>query len=77
MLTAEQIFCLLRVRLHEQIKPALFAQILTELLDTNPKIEQIQAAIFAHVNPALVKKGKRQTTAKTKTCALEKGKMGK
>ena len=44
---------LFRLRLHEQIKQALFAQILTELLRTIPKFEQIQATLFTHVNPAL------------------------
>ena len=38
-----------RLRLHQQIKHALFAQILTELL---PKIEQIEATLFDHVNQA-------------------------
>ena len=39
-------------RLHDQIKHALFAQIMTELLHTDAEFEQIKAALFAHVNPA-------------------------
>lgn len=42
----------IRLHLHEQIKQALFAPILTELLHTNPIFKQIQATLFAHINPA-------------------------
>ena len=42
---------LFRPRLHEQIKHSLFAQILKELLRTDPKFDQIQLTLFAHVNP--------------------------
>ena len=38
---------LLRPRLHEQIKRALFAQILAEQLHSDPKFEQILASLFA------------------------------
>ena len=38
------------LRLHEQIKHALFALILTQSLCTDPKFEQVLATLFAHVN---------------------------
>ena len=46
----------LRPRLHEQIKHALFVQILAELLHTDPKFEQILPTLFAHVSPVLATK---------------------
>ena len=46
-----------RLRLHEQIKHALVEQFQPELHHTNPKFEQIQATLFAHVNPAKIVKG--------------------
>ena len=39
----------LRPCTHEQIKYHLFAQILTDLLQTNPKLAQIKVTLFAHV----------------------------
>ena len=42
-----------RPRLHEQIKHALFAQILPELLLTDREFEQLKVTLFAHVNKAL------------------------
>ena len=43
----------LRLRLHGQIKHALCEQIRTILLYTDPKFEQLQATLFAHVNPSI------------------------
>ena len=42
----------IRLRLNDQIKHVLFAQILTELFHMQLKFEEMQATLFAHVNPA-------------------------
>ena len=44
----------LRLRLHEQIKHGLFAQICPELLHTDREFEQLKQVLFAHVNAALI-----------------------
>ena len=44
--------CKVRVRLHEQMKHALFAQICPELLHTDREFEQLKEVLFAHVNAA-------------------------
>ena len=46
---------LVRVRLHEQIKHALFAQIRPELLHTDREFEELKEVLFAHVNSALTR----------------------
>ena len=46
------LFSVLRPRLHEQIKLALFAQIHPELLHTDREFEQLKVTLFAHVNKA-------------------------
>ena len=43
-----------RLRLHEQIKHTICAQIRPELLDTDREFEQLKEVLFAHVNAALV-----------------------
>ena len=43
----------IRLRLHEQITHALFAQIRPELLHTDREFEQLKEVLFAHVNAAL------------------------
>ena len=42
-----------RLRLHEQIKHTLFAQIRPELLHTDREFEQLKEVLFAHVDAAL------------------------
>ena len=44
----------LRPCLLEQIKHALFAQILPELLHADREFEQLKEVLFAHVNAALI-----------------------
>ena len=44
---------LLKPRTHEQIRYSLFAQILADLLHSDPKIAQIKGNLFAHVYKAL------------------------
>ena len=46
-------FLCLRPRLHEQIKPPLFAQIRPELLHMDRELEQLKEVLFAHINAAL------------------------
>ena len=46
-------FCSVRPYTHEQMKYRLFAQILTILLHTDPKLAQIKFTLFAHVYAAL------------------------
>ena len=43
---------IIRPRLHEQIKPPLFAQILNTYEVTPDKFAQIKYVLFAHVNAA-------------------------
>ena len=45
-------FSLLRLRLHKQIKYALYVQTLTEFHQTDFKIEQIKVVLYAHVSKA-------------------------
>ena len=54
-LPESQIKGLFRLRLHEQIKHTLFAQIRPELLHTDREFEQLKKVLFAHVNAALTK----------------------
>ena len=52
----------LRLRLHEQIKHTLFAQIRPKLLHTEQEFEQLKEILFAHVNAAKALVNSRFTT---------------